>query len=319
MVDAGSSIDLKGLPVARIQGFRVQNFRALRDVSLGATDYRGKGDILTPLTVVIGKNGVGKSSLFDAFGFLADCLATDVETACDLRQRGGFERLRSMGCQGPIELIVRYRDTPETQAFDYRLRVDIDTSGRPFVADETLLPVSGTDRPVVAAEVQLARDPSGGMHILSHGQTNDAGEREPELVFFENTDPRQLAVASLGALKGHHQLSRFREFLKGWHVSYLQPDATRGLPSAGPQRHLNARGDNIGNVVQFMQREHGARFQSILNRIAERIPGIKTIDTKVTEDNRVLLRFNDGGFQDPFYAQQMSDGTLKVFAYLLLL
>jgi predicted ATPase len=32
-----------------------------------------------------------------------------------------------------------------------------------------------------------------------------------------------------------------------------------------------------------------------------------------------LLRFNNKGFQDPFYAQQMSDGTLKVFAYLLLL
>ena len=33
----------------------------------------------------------------------------------------------------------------------------------------------------------------------------------------------------------------------------------------------------------------------------------------------MLLKFNDKGFQDPFYAQQMSDGTLKVFAYLLLL
>ncbi|MFM8008450.1 MAG: AAA family ATPase, partial [Dolichospermum sp.] len=29
--------------------------------------------------------------------------------------------------------------------------------------------------------------------------------------------------------------------------------------------------------------------------------------------------FNDKGFQDPFYSQQMSDGTLKVFAYLLML
>jgi predicted ATPase len=29
--------------------------------------------------------------------------------------------------------------------------------------------------------------------------------------------------------------------------------------------------------------------------------------------------FNDKGFQDPFFSQQMSDGTLKMFAYLLLL
>ena len=78
-------------------------------------------------------------------------------------------------------------------------------------------------------------------------------------------------------------------------------------------------GDNLGNVVQFMEREHTDRFASILARIANRIPGITAIDTHVTEDRRVLLRFNDGSFQDPFYAQQMSDGTLKVFAYLLLL
>jgi len=82
---------------------------------------------------------------------------------------------------------------------------------------------------------------------------------------------------------------------------------------------LNIHGDNIGNVVQFMEREHKDRFKHILDRIAAKIPGIKSINTKVTYDKRVLLRFNDGAFSDPFFAQQMSDGTLKVFAYLLLL
>ena len=76
--------------MAIIEGFRVQNFRALRDVTLGKLSGEQVGDPLTPFTVVIGKNGVGKSTLFDAFGFVADCLATDVETACDMKQRGGL-------------------------------------------------------------------------------------------------------------------------------------------------------------------------------------------------------------------------------------
>jgi predicted ATPase len=88
---------------------------------------------------------------------------------------------------------------------------------------------------------------------------------------------------------------------------------------AGPQKHLNVHGDNIGNVVQFMEREHPREFAAILRRIGERIPGIRKIDTKRTEDGRLLLRFNDNGFRDPFLAQQMSDGTLKMFAYLLLM
>jgi AAA15 family ATPase/GTPase len=77
-----------------IEGFRVQNFRALRDASLDKLSGQAAGEPLTPFTVVIGKNGVGKSSLFHAFGFVADCLAFDVETACDMKQTGGFERLR---------------------------------------------------------------------------------------------------------------------------------------------------------------------------------------------------------------------------------
>lgn len=68
-----------------------------------------------------------------------------------------------------------------------------------------------------------------------------------------------------------------------------------------------------------MEREHKARFKLILERIAAKIPGVKSIDTEETIDKRVVLRFNDGAFADPFYAQQMSDGTLKVFAYLLLM
>ena len=102
-------------------------------------------------------------------------------------------------------------------------------------------------------------------------------------------------------------------------MSYFTPDAARSLPLAGPQRRLSIHGDNLANVVQYMQREHPDEFDSILKKIAGRVPGIDKIDAKRTEDGRVLLRFNDRGFEDPFYAQQMSDGTLKLFAYLLLM
>jgi len=68
-----------------------------------------------------------------------------------------------------------------------------------------------------------------------------------------------------------------------------------------------------------MERENKEQFQKILKDIAEKIPGINEITTEGMPDGRLLLKFNDKGFKDPFSAQQMSDGTLKVFAYLLLL
>lgn len=301
-----------------IEGFRVQSFRALKDVSLGKMWTSQKVQPLTALTVVIGKNGVGKSSLFDAFGFVADCLNTDVETACDLKQRGGYERLLSKGCAGPIRFEIYYREAPNDRPITYELAIGLDASGRPFVESELLK--------------QRRKGESHGRPFpflnLQRGVGQVwAGEEAVELTDKEDptkrpvvlTDTRQLGIATLGTLMEHPRIKRFRDFLKGWYLSYFYPDAARSLPSAGPQRHLNVHGDNIGNVVQYLEREHKERFQKILDRIAEKIPGIRKIDTKVTDDKRVLLRFDDGGFSDPFFAQQMSDGTLKMFAYLLLL
>jgi predicted ATPase len=170
---------------------------------------------------------------------------------------------------------------------------------------------------VWAGEEEVEEDEDDGENLGA--SVEQAREEDSAKTLVELTDLRQLGIATLGTLKEHPRIKRFRDFLKGWYLSYFYPDAARSLPTAGPQKHLNSHGDNIGNVVQFMAREHKDRFKAVLDRIAAKIPGIKSIDTQETLDKRLLLRFNDGAFADPFFAQQMSDGTLKVFAYLLLM
>ena len=86
--------------MARIEGVFINNYRVLKSVILGTVLYEVPLKPLTSLTAVIGKNGVGKSCLLDAFGFLADCLKSGVEETCDAR--GGFQHLRSQGSDEPI-------------------------------------------------------------------------------------------------------------------------------------------------------------------------------------------------------------------------
>jgi predicted ATPase len=121
-----------------IEGFRVTNYRTLRDVTLGKLSGQHHGEPLSPLTVVIGKNGAGKSTLLDAFGFVADCLAQDVEVACDRKERGGFDRLRSRGMDGPISFEIYYREAPNERPITYELAIGLDKAGRPFVESELL-------------------------------------------------------------------------------------------------------------------------------------------------------------------------------------
>ena len=331
--------------MAKIEGFRVKNFKSLRDVTLGQLWLQRQNGPLTPMTAVIGKNGVGKSALFDAFGFLADALKSGVEEACDTRGRGGFEKLRAQGQTGPIEFEVSYRARTNVQPITYEITIEADASGRPYVASEIMQESMENNQPLfflilkkgqgrawrgdragqvdeTAEGFDIFKLAQKRVHVFEDGilrrKDKKLGE-SPDTEIVDLEDRRKLGIATLGALKQHPRIAAFRQFIEGWYLSYFTPDAARVLPLAGPQHHLNVHGDNLSNVAQFMEREHPERFQSILKEIARRIPGIDRIETERTADGRLLLKFNDKGFQDPFYAQQMSDGTLKVFAYLLLL
>ena len=321
--------------MAKIEGFRVKNFKVLKDVTLGRLWNQHQKQPLTPMTAVIGKNGVGKSALFDAFGFLADALKSGVEEACDARGRGGFEKIRTQGETGPIEFEVYYREHSNARPITYQIAIEADQFGRPYVLRERLRqrrkgqrygrPFSflflDDGKGVVWRGEEEGRQIDEEVELPSFFELIKliTAEESDETEIIELEDRRKLGIATLGALKQHPRISAFRQFIEGWYLSYFTPDAARSLPLAGPQQHLSTHGDNLGNVVQFMEREYPERFETILKEITAKIPGIDQIDTERTSDGRLLLRFNDKGFEDPFYAQQVSDGTLKVFAYLLLL
>lgn len=312
--------------MARIEGIRIKNYRVLKDITLGKLWDTPDAQALTPMTAVIGKNGVGKSSLFDAFGFLSDCLKLGVEEACDARGRGGFKRIRTQGSDNTIEFAVHYRGESEDPSILYDLTIGLDDESRPYVESEILRhEKSGLFLIMVDGKGVALRGPTEGQDFDVSGFNFEdikqalLGEDISEAESIELADKRRLSIATLGALRQHPRIAAFRQFLEDWYLSYFTPDAARSLPLAGPQRRLNAHGDNLGNVVEYMEREQPDRFKRILDRIAERVPGIDRIETERSPDGRLLLRFNDRGFTDPFYAQQMSDGTLKVFAYLLML
>jgi predicted ATPase len=124
--------------MALIEGLRVRNYRALKDITIGRLWKQQNTPPLTALVAVIGKNGVGKSTLFDAFGFLSDCLAVGAEEACDLKLRGGFDRLVSSGTKEPIHFDVYYRESPGDRPITYELSINRDKARRPFVAEERL-------------------------------------------------------------------------------------------------------------------------------------------------------------------------------------
>jgi predicted ATPase len=129
----------------------------------------------------------------------------------------------------------------------------------------------------------------------------------------------KLGIATLGNLSEHPRIVALRSYIEQWYLSYFIPEAARSQPPAGAQRWLDRTGANIGNVLQYYQRQYPGEFKVILKRLTKAIPGVTKIATEISEDKRLLIKFDERGYEDPFYQQSMSDGTLKMLAYAVLL
>jgi predicted ATPase len=107
--------------------------------------------------------------------------------------------------------------------------------------------------------------------------------------------------------------------LENWHISDFHVSEARPSQEEGLAEHLSVRGDNLALVANYLFENHPDRFGSILDAMKRRVPGISVVESRQTEDGRLVLRFQDGSFKDPFIARHVSDGTIKMFAYLVLL
>lgn len=301
--------------MAVLEGIQIQNYRSLKDITLGKTFEQQRKDALPRLMAVIGANGVGKSTILDALGFLGDCLSEGVEAACDKPQRGGFERLRTQGCQDAMKFEVRFRQTHKDRPISYSLWIDQDSRGRVRVAYERLRQRrKGQPNGQPYSFLELNQ---GQGYVWSGEESNaQEGTRKTEV---QMSDRQVLGIATLGVLRDHPRIGQFRAFLGGWYLSYFVPELARSQPMKGADPHLNRRGDNLAKYLQFIERENPHGFRAALDLIAQKLPGVQSIRTTPAPDGRLLLEFTAQGYNQPFYQQDMSDGSLKLLAYLLLM
>ena len=100
------------------------------------------------MTAVIGKNGVGKSALFDAFGFLADALKSGVEEACDARDAADLRNCGRRGKQAPSSSRCTIETCPNVRPITYEIGIEVDESGRPYVVRELMHEARENDLPL---------------------------------------------------------------------------------------------------------------------------------------------------------------------------
>ncbi len=290
----------------KIEMIRLKNFKTFQNVTISE---------IPNFCVIVGANGTGKSTLFSVFGFLRDALTGNVNTAL-MRLGGsrGFQEVRSRNSSGAIEIEVKFRDKPNSPLTTYLLMIN-EKNGRAYVEREIL---------------KYRRGRKGlPWHFLdfSNGKGSAVTNELDSVTDINDLNREQQTLKSndILAVKGLSQFERFPavvalgNLIENWHISDFHISKARPEQEAGFADHLSREGENLSLVIQYLHQHHKQTFDKIIELLTQRVPGVSSVDSKTTEEGRVLLKFKDGTFEDPFLARYVSDGTIKMLAYLTLL
>lgn len=297
----------------RLEKLKVKNFRAFANI-----DIRD----IPRYAVFVGANGVGKSTFFSIFDFLKEAMNSNISIAmAKLGGSKGIQEVRSRNKTGTIEIELKFRQDGKSASggqnplITYMLHVN-DENGKPFVEKERLSYV----RVNKGGKPWYFIDFSNGQGYAVENEM-DKVESEKDLTRTNQKVKSNdiLAIKGLAQFENFPAVKLLGDLVENWHISDLHISSAQKEQNIGYGEHLSCNGDNLSLVIQYFYNNYRDVFDKIIESMKNRIPGVSEIKTTVTEEGTILLKIRDGSFEEPFLAKFVSDGTMKMLAYLVLL
>lgn len=257
---------------------------------------------LAPLTLLVGRNGVGKSNIVDALRFTADALRTTLEFA--IRERGGIDQVRrkSLGGRPTHPAISLDLQLPGGNRATYSFRIAA-VKGRNFVVDRE------------ACTVSDARGHELFGYRVGSGQVEKWTSQSPKPAVLSD---RLLLVAASG-------LPEFRpvfDVLTRMTFHNLNPGVMKYPQRPAPGTLLDHDGQNLASVVKELESSYpqglarvGDYLRAVgvpIDRIAHKQAGaLETIEVSQERD------VPEGHRNLNFDAIALSDGTIRALGILV--
>lgn len=285
----------------RLTSFRLQNFKAVRD----------SGSIkFGPLTVFIGNNGSGKSSIIEGLDTLQQIVQDGLDAA--MRPWHGFEHVWNRG--------VKHADIDEAKG------------KRAYQSNPMRFMVAGVQAEhkqmsgAFRAELDVTMGPGGntlfiqredlqfrkGIHMTrgDHGKIAydpmPTNRRTPTRLDDGESMMQDLGIGGLG----HWQF-----------LALVPQQMTEPVPQqrAGGAVHLATNGSNIAQYMSWIRSADQSAFAGILEAMQYVLPYARDVQPQLTSEleRTVYLQMTEAGFKIPGW--MFSTGTLRVLALLALL
>lgn len=270
-----------------LQKVRIRNYKSIGHC----------GVELSPLTVLIGRNGSGKSNFLDALRFVANGLRTTVDNA--LRAHGGLSQVRRISTGHPRNFSIG-------------------------------LEFSLPDWVMVAYEFEIAASKSEGFVIKEERLRQSRGEKVLGHYLRRDDDLVECSEAQMPPVAGDRLylvnaagVPAFRaayDALRAMGFYNLNPEAMKELQSPDPGELLRGDGSNIASVVARLEAQQPRTLERIREYLTSIVPGITRIDRKALGPRETLRFYQEiEGAEHPwkFYASSMSDGTLRALGAIV--
>ena len=300
----------------RITRIHVKGLRSLDDVALD----------LDGLTVLIGDNGSGKSSMLEALEALRYFSEPGASVAGFFEQhpwpiRGGHGKL-TIGVEAA-------GDDQNSVALRYEFTLVHNERGRIGVAAEQLLvgPLPGDNDPLVAfrrdfdsasvfdqGQRKLVRVEASPDHLLLSQLVNEP-VREGQ------AEPQQLAVRRMGSLLRGIDVHVPFEAMAAWAARRTgRKSASREPNMLQPTRRLDLLAANLGNAYHSLKNEHGkAHWDETMEHVqlglGRDVDDVSAIADAAGGQHAISVRYRSGGVVP---AVALSDGTLAYLAFVAL-
>lgn len=306
-----------------LNSFRVKNFKAIHD----------SGTLkLTPLTVLIGDNGSGKSSFIEALQTLQDIVINGLNQA--MINWSGFEHIWHKGVSHVIKdkiNVVAGERKAQTHPMSFRLYGKNNRDFKTFISESKIsLDKNGNDLFFVDEEVKIkdwkySRNQDG--KIKTNYKGNEA-EAFPEALNLLPVFVRNSGVVSAVAVPDElaDDKSLLQESL-GWYISDWQfltlTPQVMGRPNpqqrTGDSVRLLRDGSNIAEYLRGIQKLDSYAFEGIIETLQYVLPYASNLRPNLTSEleRNVYLELAEADFRLPGWL--LSSGTLRILALLAVL
>jgi len=175
----------------------IRNFRVLHNVEFKS---------LLPITVLIGENGSGKTTILEVLSFLFDCFTIGLQKTWD--GYGGAKRIRTLGKEEAITIELEC-EIPNYNSITYHLSID-EENKRPIVMEEWIESRRGSG----SNSLRFLEHSAGKIKVIGNVKGDDAGKSTE----IQLKGPGLVAASVLGQFETYPQVAALRDFIMGWKI-----------------------------------------------------------------------------------------------------